>query len=77
MAEIKELPDMWLPAKEISIKYDLDCHELKAARDNGLPFRATPKGGRYYYREQDIHDYFSGRIGNDVKKDIMKGKIKK
>lgn len=68
MPKIKELPDIWMPAKDVYIKYDIDCHSLKAARDNGLPFRAAPKSRRYYYREQDIHDYFSGKIGNDVKK---------
>lgn len=65
---VKALPEIWMSAKDVYTKYDLDCHELKTARDNGLPFKATPKGGRYYYRERDIHDYYSGRIGNDVKK---------
>lgn len=64
---MKALSEIWLSAKDIYTKYDLDCHMLKSARENGLPFRATPKRGRYYYREKDIHDYYSGRIGNDVR----------
>lgn len=63
----KELPEKWIHSKDICTKYDLDCSELKQARENGLPFRMSPGGGRYYYRERDIHDYYSGRIGNDVK----------
>ena len=67
MMNTKESAKAWLPAKDICAKYALDYRELRSARENGLPFRATPKGGRYYYRESDIHDYYSGRIGNDVR----------
>ena len=46
-------------------KYALIGQDLRAARKNGLPFIMV-KSTRYY-NENDLHDYYSGRIGNDIK----------
>ena len=46
-------------------KYALLDQDLRAARKNGLPFIMV-KSTRYY-NENDLHDYYSGRIGNDIK----------
>ena len=46
------------------LKYDISPYMFKKMRSNGFPFKKI--GSRYYYREQDIHDYFSGKIGNDI-----------
>lgn len=45
-------------------KYALLDQDLRVARANGLPFIMV-KATRYY-NETDLHDYYSGRIGNDV-----------
>ena len=46
-------------------KYALLDHDLRVARKNGLPFIMV-KSTRYY-NENDLHDYYSGKIGNDIK----------
>ena len=47
-------------------KYNLTKDALRRARKNGLPY--IKESGVYFYNENDFHDYFAGRIGNDVKR---------
>lgn len=46
-------------------KYELLDQDLRVARNNGLPYIML-KSTRFY-NETDLHDYYSGRIGNDIK----------
>ena len=45
-------------------KYKLHGYMLTEARKNGLPY--IKEGGKRYYREKDINDYYAGKIGYDV-----------
>lgn len=45
-------------------KYNLTTQALNKAKKNGLPHIKVR--GVSYYNEQDFHDYYAGRIGNDV-----------
>ena len=45
-------------------KYKLRVDALSVARSNGLPY--IREGGKRYYREKDINDYYAGKIGYDV-----------
>ena len=47
-------------------KYDMTQDALRKAKKNGLPY--IKEHGISYYNEQDFHDYYAGRIGNDVEK---------
>ena len=58
--------EKWKPFGQFAEKYGLDQACLRKARQNGLPFRM--RGKIYLYREKDIHDYYSGKIGNDTKR---------
>lgn len=63
----------FVSSTELNAKYNLDCGELKKMRENGLPY--CKSGKSFLYREKDIHDYFSGKIGNDIVK--QEGKTRK
>lgn len=45
-------------------EYSMTSDAIRKARINGLPY--IKERGAFYYNEQDFHDYFAGRIGNDV-----------
>lgn len=45
-------------------KYGVKWSELEKAFKNGLPFILNRN--QYYAREEDFHDYYAGKIGNDV-----------
>ncbi len=47
-------------------KYNLSKTALQRARKNGLPYIKVR--GVYFYNEQEFHDYYAGRIGNDVER---------
>ena len=42
----------------------LNYTDLRKARENGLP--CVKRDKYYYYRKQDVTDYFLGKIGKDV-----------
>ena len=54
----------YLPASYYMEKYDLTQYALRQAEKNGLP--CIKARGVSYYNEQEFHDYYAGRIGNDV-----------
>lgn len=54
----------YLPAAHFMKKYELSASALRQAKKNGLPY--IEERGVSYFSEQDFHDYFAGRIGNDV-----------
>ena len=54
----------YLPAAYYMEKYDLTQYALRQAEKNGLP--CIKARGVSYYNEQEFHDYYAGRIGNDV-----------
>lgn len=54
----------YLPASYYMEKYDLTQYALRQAEKNGLP--CIKVRGVFYYNEQEFHDYYAGRIGNDV-----------
>ena len=58
--------DKWeyLPASYYIKKYDLTQYALRQAEKNGLP--CIKARGVSYYNEREFHDYYAGRIGNDV-----------
>lgn len=47
-------------------KYNLSKNALQRARKNGLPYIKVR--GVYFYNEQEFHDYYAGRIGNDIER---------
>lgn len=54
----------YLPATYFMEKYELSRNALRQAKKNGLPY--IEQRGVTYFSEQEFHDYFAGRIGNDV-----------
>ena len=47
-------------------EYNMTSDALRKARKNGLPY--IKERGAFYYNKKDFHDYFAGRIGNDVER---------
>lgn len=49
-------------------EYGMTSKALCKAKKNGLPY--IKEHGISYYNEQDFHDYYAGRIGNDVERQV-------
>ena len=62
--EIKRSDRTYLRASYYMEKYDLTQYALRQAEKNGLP--CVKDCGVSWYNEQEFHDYYAGRIGNDV-----------
>ena len=63
----------WKKQKYFTQKYGIDSKEFALLRRRGLPFKELPNRvyEKFIYREKDINDYFSGKIGipDKVKED--------
>lgn len=63
----------WKKQKYFTQKYGIDSKEFALLRRKGLPFKELPNRvyEKFIYREKDINDYFSGKIGipDKVKED--------
>lgn len=63
----------WKKQKFFTQKYGIDSKEFALLRRRGLPFKELPNRvyEKFIYREKDINDYFSGKIGipDKVKED--------
>lgn len=55
----------WKKQKYFTLKYGIDGKEFAELRRKGLPYKELPNRvyERFLYREKDINDYFSGKIG--------------
>ena len=64
VSSIRSMDEKWHETAYYLMEYAMKPSELLRARQNGLPYRVIRN--TYYYNEDDFHDYYAGRIGNDV-----------